>query len=161
MGIAVVVALILLVWWMRPTIGKLSINSITDNTSHEPYVGGDPIVRQDAWERESQGIGDYRKVDTDHFDVDPTPISKVNGLPEGSEYIYHPDGWTDWGKEFIGPDISKCAAWFNFYNSGKWLGPYDQNHLPEFTNPPAINWNYPIPKWRVATNCTLRYFQRG
>jgi hypothetical protein len=121
------------------------------------------MVRQDAWDRERQGIGDYRAMNVDYFDVAPTPISPTNGLPEGSEYLYAPDGWRNWGKEFVGPDISGCRAWFNFFNAnaGTWLGPYDENHLPEFTNPPAISWDYPRTKWRVATNCTLRYFRRG
>lgn len=120
-----------------------------------------PFVRQDAWSRESRGIGDHRKETISYFDVEPTPVSPINDLPQWSEWIYTPDDWSNWGKEFRGEDVSQCQAWFTFFNSGRWYGPFDQNHLPEFTNPPAISWSYPKTKWRVATNCTLRYFQRG
>lgn len=101
----------------------------------------------DAWTRQAQGIGDHRKEDVDHFDVEPTTPGCF------SELIYEPSDWSRWEKMVISgkQDGSNCTIWFWLFGSDP-VGPYSQNNLPEF---PAT-----VPRpWRVSTDCTIRYFQ--
>ena len=100
---------------------------------------------QDSWQREAQGLGDHRNQRIDYFDVEPTPAGCFE------ESIYAPSDWSRWGKMFFpgGPD---CQAWFWFFGSERPIGPYGPNDLPEFpVGPPT--------KWRISTNCTIRYFR--
>jgi len=111
-----------------------------------------PILREDAWRRQAQGMGDYRKKDNiDYFIVDATPIDPETKIPRASEWIMPPDNWGDWEKQFVTEDAS-CRVWFQFFGRPEWMGPYGPNNsLPELLGFPR--------KWRVATRCPLRYYR--
>ncbi len=119
--------------------------SATNNVSQSAAAPTPTLPCQDAWQREAQGLGDHRDQTIDHFDVGPTPAGCFE------EWIYVPSNWSRWGKTFFpgGPD---CQVWFWFFGSERPIGPYSPNDLPDFpVGPPT--------KWRISTNCTIRYFR--
>ena len=106
-----------------------------------------PLVCGDAWQRDSQKLGDHSQETTAYFDVAPTKNCF-------GEWISIPP-WKAWGKQFTDINAAKdgCLIWFQYWGRDRVFGPYGPNEIPEFNDYPG--------KWRISTNCTLRYYQKG
>ena len=117
---------------------------LNGQTSATPS-GPTPSVCKDSWAREAKDIGNHlEEADLEFFDITPSPgcFEQWNRMPRN---------WSRWGFQFMDSN-PKCFVWFWYYGSEKPIGPYYQNNLPDL---PVGS----LTKWRVYTNCTIRYFR--
>jgi hypothetical protein len=66
-----------------------------------------------------------------------------------------PTKWSTWDKQFLDPDAKKdgCVVWFQYWGDDTVYGPYYAGQIKAFNNMPG--------QWRMASNCTIRYYQEG
>jgi hypothetical protein len=102
-----------------------------------------PDICADSSQRDSQGVGNHLNEHIEYFDVAPT--SDCFG-----EWIYIPSEWYQYRITFM-HNTPECRASFWFFGHAP-IGPFAQNSLPDhIVSDPT--------KWRVSTNCTVRYFR--
>jgi len=115
-------------------------------TASQPTIVTTPRVCKNAWQREERGIGNHANEGVGDFDIQPT-----NGC--FGEWDTLPSSWADFDKEFV-PGGDECRIWFHIFGQEKPIGPFGPNDMPEF------HWRTG-QKFRVATNCTIKFFRNG
>jgi len=118
------------------------LSKLRNEAPPQPLPCGNVFADDDA------GTLNHASELVDHFDVPPTN----NCL--GSR-IFVPTKWRQWGYRFVDPKARehKCQVWFWYPNHAQAFGPFGPDDTADF-------YDYPYG-WRVATNCTLLYYNKG
>ena len=126
--------------------GRAILPRLAQN-SQAPAV---PRLCDNALELDMQGVNDYSKKTMSYVDIPPGSNEK---LCFGS--LVSIPRWSVWDGQFTDPDADKhgCIAWVQYWGIDRTYGPFRQNQSIGLSNMPG--------KWRIATNCIVRYYQQG
>ena len=104
-----------------------------------------PPICGDSLQGDMQGLGDFSHSTVKQFDIAPTPgcFGPQISIPQ----------WRVWEHRFVDPKAKEhgCVVWFKYPSPDRVFGPFGSDKIPVFNNFPA--------KWRIANNCTYRYYQ--
>jgi len=127
-------------------LGRTVLPRMSQNTQSSAV----PPLCTDSLQLDMQGVNDYSKKTLSYVDIPPGANDKVCFGPLVS--IPH---WSVWDVQFLDLNAEKdaCVAWFQYWGIDRIYGPIHWNQ--------TIGWDNMPGKWRIASNCTIRYYQRG
>ena len=152
-GATILILLILIV--LGSAMGLKGTNSSSGSSwiswltgPHAPPLCGDSLALDTLQPHRPE---DFSKSDLSLVDFAPASKDKVCL----GTLVSIPSHWTVWDAQFLDPDAKKdgCVAWFEYWGIDKIYGPYYANQTLAFSDMPG--------KWRIASNCTIRYHQEG